>query len=268
MTDIQLWKDQTKLSEVKQLFAPKLTENEFNTFVWIWKATWLNPFLREIWAVKYSTQPASIFIWRDGYRKSAQSNKEYDYHTVDSVYSNDIFEVENWEVKHKYNFTNRWNLVWAYCIVKRKSATKSMFSFVDLSEYNTNLSVWKQKPATMIKKVAEAQALRWTFQELFAGTYDESEEIKEDVKQEVNEDTQNKNYELYYDKMMAVTNEEELRKVFIELNKERKKNKDYISEDKVKELVKIKDEVKEKLTENIQEAEIVEEKAKPKTKSK
>ncbi|MBT3726279.1 hypothetical protein HOG21_00845 [bacterium] len=68
--------------------------------------------------------------------------------------------------------------------------------------------------------------------------------------------------------MMAVINEDELRKVFIELNKERKKNKDYISENKVKELVKIKDEVKEKLTDNIVEAEIVEEKPKPKTKSK
>jgi hypothetical protein len=32
-----------------------------------------------------------------------------------------------------------------------------MFNFVDITEYNTNQSVWKQKPATMIKKVAEAQ---------------------------------------------------------------------------------------------------------------
>jgi len=268
MTDIQLWKDQNKLSEVKKLFAPKLTEDEFNTFVGIWQATWLNPFLREIWAVKFWNQPASIFIWRDWYRKSAQSNKEYDYHTVDSVYSNDIFEVENWEVKHKYNFTNRWNLVWAYCIVKRKSSSKAMFSFVDLSEYNTNQSVWKQKPATMIKKVAEAQALRWTFQELFAGTYDESEDIKNEVTPEIDPSKQEKNFEKYYDKMMAVTTQDELRKVFIALNKERKKDKDYISEDQVKELVKIKDEVKEKLSENIVDAEIVEEKPEEKKKSK
>ncbi len=258
MSDIQLWKDQSKLAEVKKLFAPKLTDDEFNTFVWIWQATWLNPFLREIWAVKYSWQSANIFIWRDGYRKSAQANKEYDYHTTDSVYSNDIFEV-----------ANRWTLVWAYCIVKRKSSTKAMFSFVDISEYNTNQSVWKQKPATMIKKVAEAQALRWSFQELFAWTYDESEEPKGENKQEIDEENQSKNFELYYEKMMSVQDESELRKVFIELNKERKKSKDYVSDDQLKELVKTKDYVKDRLQENIIEAEVeVEEKPKSKTKSK
>lgn len=266
MTDLQLWKDQNKLDEVKKLFAPKLTEDEFNTFVGIGKATWLNPFLREIWAVKYQWQPANIFIGRDWYRKSAQFNKEYDYHSVDAVYSNDVFEVENWEVKHKYSITNRWNLAWAYCIVKRKWASKSMFNFVDITEYNTNQSVWKQKPATMIKKVAEAQWLRWTFQELFAGTYDESEEISEahiiEDKKTVDSESQNKNFEIYYDKMMAVENEDGLRKVFIELNKERKKVKDYLSEDQLKELVNLKDEIKKKLTENIVDADIVEEKSK------
>lgn len=267
MSDLQLWKDQNKLDEVKKLFAPKLTEDEFNTFVWIGKATSLNPFLREIWAVKYAGQSANIFIWRDGYRKSAQSNKEYDYHTVDAVYSNDAFEVENWEVKHKYSITNRWDLVWAYCIVKRKSSTKSMFNFVDITEYNTNQSVWKQKPATMIKKVAEAQWLRWTFQELFAWTYDESEEIPEAqiVEESIDNEEQKKNFETYYDKMMAVKDESELRKVFIELNKERKKSKDYLSDDQLKELVWLKDEIKDKLKENIVEAEIVEE---PKKKTK
>ena len=263
MSDLQLWKDQNKLDEVKKLFAPKLTEDEFKTFVWIGKATSLNPFLREIWAVKYQWQPASIFIGRDWYRKSAQSNKEYDYHTVDAVYSNDVFEVENWEVKHKYSITNRWDLAWAYCIVKRKWASKTMFNFVDIKEYNTNQSVWKQKPATMIKKVAEAQWLRWTFQELFAWTYDESEEIPVNQNQEspekpwVNNEDQEKNFWVYYDKMMAVKNEDELRKVFIDLNKERKKFKDYLSEDQLKELVGLKDEIKQKINENIVEAEII-----------
>ncbi len=39
--------------------------------------------------------------------------------------------------------------------------------------------VWVGKPATMIKKVAEAQGLRASFQELFAGTYEESENWKD-----------------------------------------------------------------------------------------
>lgn len=53
-----------------------------------------------------------------------------------------------------------------------------------MSEYNTGRSVWAQKPSTMIKKVAEAQVLRMTFQELFAGTYDESEQWDDDRKEQ------------------------------------------------------------------------------------
>jgi hypothetical protein len=57
--------------------------------------------------------------------------------------------------------------------------------------------------------------------------------------------------------MMSVKNEDELRKVFIDLNKERKKFKDYLSEDQLKELVGLKDEIKQKINENIVDAEII-----------
>lgn len=254
--ELTIWSE-NKLDNIKKLFANNLTDSEFETFVWIWKATWLNPFLREIWAVKYGNQSANIFIWRDWYRKSAQSNKEYDYHLVDAVYQNDDFSVKNWEVEHIYNFKDRWVLIWAYCLVKRKSSTKAMFTFVELSEYDTKQSVWKTKPATMIKKVAEAQGLRWAFQELFAWTYEESEEIIEDKKVEFSEEKQDENFKKFEEKMMCVKNIEELQKVFVEINKERKKNKDFLSKNQVEELVKLKDEIKSKL-ENTDIEEILE----------
>lgn len=176
---MQLWQEAEKLQEVKQLFAPSLTEGEFKTFVGIGLATGLNPFLREIWAVKYGDR-ASIFIGRDGYRKSAQRSPDYDYHISDAIYSNDQFSVEDGIPKHEYNFQNdRGKLIGAYCVVKRKNSTKPNFTFVELKEYSTGKSLWVGKPATMIKKVAEAQALRMTFQEMFAGTYDESEEFED-----------------------------------------------------------------------------------------
>ena len=194
--ELVIWSE-NKLTDIKKLFANNLNDNEFETFVWIWKATGLNPFLREIWAVKYWNNPANIFIWRDWYRKSAQANKEYDYHLVDAVYENDNFSVKNWEVEHIYNFKNRWALIWAYCLVKRRNSSKAMFTFVELSEYDTKQSVWKTKPATMIKKVAEAQGLRWAFQELFAWTYEESEEVDEKKIIEISEEEQNKNFESF-----------------------------------------------------------------------
>lgn len=169
-----------------------LTKEEFITYVEIGRVTGLNPFLREIWAVKYANKPASIFIGRDGYRKSAQRSRDYEYHSVDAVYSNDVFSVVDGVVEHSYNLKDRGELLGAYCIVKRKKAGKPMFNYVELKEYylgNKNEdgsikktkfgdmkpTIWDLKPATMIKKVAEAQGLRGAFQELFAGTYEESE---------------------------------------------------------------------------------------------
>ncbi|QQR83008.1 phage recombination protein Bet [Candidatus Peregrinibacteria bacterium] len=163
-----IWQEQNKLAEVKKIYGKDLTDSEFSILVQIGQATHLNPFLREIWAVKYGTNPAQIFIGRDGYRKAAQSNPDYDYHLADAVYQNDDFKIEDGEVRHTYSGKDRGALVGAYCVVKRKSSTKTMFNFVDIKEYTTGKSLWIGKPATMIKKVAEAQGLRMAFQQLFA----------------------------------------------------------------------------------------------------
>lgn len=177
---VTVWDTNDSIQEIKKVYGPNLTDSEFSIFMNIGKSTGLNPFLREIWAVKYDAKsPASIFVGRDGYRKVAQSNPEYDFHVVDSVYENDQFSRESDEVKHSYSLNNRGKLVGAYCSVKRKNSTKPCFVFVKLDEYTTGVSLWAKKPETMIKKVAEAQGLRMAFQSLFSGTYDESENWKE-----------------------------------------------------------------------------------------
>jgi len=174
-----MWDDNKKLDEIRKLFAPKLTEMEFQFFVGLGKASGLNPFTREIWCVKYDEKsPAQVFIGRDGYRKAAQAHSEYDYHQTDAVYENDKFEVINGDVKHAYSMTNRGKLIGAYCIAKRHKSSRPIYVFAELSEYSTGKSLWNPqtgKPATMIKKVAESQCLRACFQDLLGGTYGEEE---------------------------------------------------------------------------------------------
>lgn len=178
-THLSLWDDQQKIEEIRKLFAPKLTELEFQFFVGIGKATRLNPFLREIWSVKYQENaPAQVIIGRDGYRKTAQAHSEYDFHQSDAVYENDKFQVNNGDIHHSYNLTNRGQLIGAYCIAKRHKSSRPMYVIVDYKEYSTGKSLWNYqtgKPATMIKKVAESQCLRACFQDLFGGTYSEEE---------------------------------------------------------------------------------------------
>lgn len=175
-TDLMMWDDSEKLAKIKELFAPKLSDPEFQMFVGMGRATGLNPFTREIWAVKYADNaPAQIFIGRDGYRKAAQAHSEYDFHQADAVYDQDDFQIHNGEVHHSYKLSNRGNLVGAYCIAKRHKASRPIYVFAELKEYTTGRSVWKDKPATMIKKVAESQCLRACFQDLLGGTYGEEE---------------------------------------------------------------------------------------------
>ncbi len=179
--DVGIWECDLSLKEIREIYAPKANENEFKAFVGLGRATGLNPFLREIWLIKYGDAPASIFVGRDGFRKSAQANPNYDYHHVDAVYSNDEFRyiLRDGEIEHRQNFKDRGSLVGAYCIAQRKGASKPIYVFVELKEYNTGKSNWASKPATMIKKVAEAQCLRMAFQELFAGSYGDGEMDRE-----------------------------------------------------------------------------------------
>ena len=202
-----IWQENKALDEIKKIYGKDLTEGEFTTLCQIGQATGLNPFLREIWAVKYGGSPASIFIGRDGYRKAAQRDPEYDYHLTDAVYQNDDFKVENGEVKHAYPITDRGALIGAYCVIKRRSASKATFTFIEFKEYyqgnkdedgkikkkfdrfkkqyvDMGETLWDSKPATMIKKVAEAQGLRMAFQSMFAGTYAEDERWEEEEFQE------------------------------------------------------------------------------------
>lgn len=166
-----LWDDQDNLDQVRKLFAPTLTDIEFQFFIGLGKATGLNPFAKEIWAVKYGSGAAQVFIGRDGYRRAALSHPDYDYHQCDTVYENDGFEVSDGQIKHTYNLKDRGKIVGAYCITKRLKATKSVYVFVKFSEYNTGKSLWASKPDVMCRKVAEATGLRAAFQDLLGGTY-------------------------------------------------------------------------------------------------
>lgn len=183
---IDLWR---KKDKIRQMFAPNLTRDEFDAFVGLGASLGANPFNREIWAVKYGNQQAQIFLGRDFYRRKAQEQEDYNGHQVDAIYSNDEFKMVGGKPEHSYSLSDRGNLIGAYAVVYR-SDNEPFFNIVEFDEYNTDKALWKSKPATMIKKVAEAQALRGAFQGLFAGTYDQSEEW-EDTLHELPSNTAN-----------------------------------------------------------------------------
>jgi hypothetical protein len=62
---------------------------------------------------------------------------------------------------------------WAKVIIKGYDVP--FYSAVSMKEYSTGKSNWQSKPATMIRKVAVAQALREAFPEEMSSLYDASE---------------------------------------------------------------------------------------------
>jgi phage recombination protein Bet len=170
---VEIWADP---ESIREQFGAGLTAKEFGFFMGLGQHLGANPFTREIWAVKYGNNPAQIFLGRDFYRRKAQEQAEYNGHVASAVYENDDFAMINGQPSHKYNIKNRGHLIGAYCVVYKKNAEVPYTVFVELREYTTGQSNWKTKPATMIAKVAEAQALRGAFSGVFNGTYSEDEQ--------------------------------------------------------------------------------------------
>jgi len=66
-----------------------------------------------------------------------------------------------------------WQLYGGWCVVfvQDGEQTRQVVQRVLLSEYNREKASWKVMPATMIQKVAEAQAFRKAFPDLLSGLY-------------------------------------------------------------------------------------------------
>jgi phage recombination protein Bet len=140
-------------------------------------ATGANPFLREIYIIKYSdNKPASIFLGYTMYLRIADQSPHYRGYIADAIYSNDRFIVVNGVPEHQYNpCQDRGKLLGAYCIVKQDHR-EDTYIYVSFVEYNKNQSTWQAMPATMITKVAISQALRRAFPDRLAGTYSDAEQ--------------------------------------------------------------------------------------------
>ena len=149
------WQERMEL--VKQKVGSGLTKTEWELFLYMAKLYDLNPLLREIWAVKYNGKPANIFTGRDGLLKIAHKSGMLDgMRTVLLVSTQQ--GVEEADIAPKGA-----EILGAKCYVWRKDMSHPVEVSVKLSEYDTHRSTWKEKPDTMIRKVAEAHCLRRTF---------------------------------------------------------------------------------------------------------
>lgn len=149
--------DQMKL--ITDVVAKRATPDELKLFLYRCKNLGLDPLTPgQIYFIKYNDNtPGSIVVGIDGFRsKAARTNK------LKGIKRGIIYNKDG-------------HCVGAWAEVYREGWDIPAREEVALHEYNTGKAMWSKMPETMIKKVAEAAALRMAFPDELGGIYTQEE---------------------------------------------------------------------------------------------
>lgn len=161
-----------------------ITVQDYKLFTELCKVRKLNPFLKEVYLIKYSPkQPAQIVVGKDAILKRAILHPEFNGRQQGIIVQKEDGTIE--ERKGTFKLPEE-KLVGGWAKVYRKNwdhETYITVSFDEVSQkkidYDTKKEVlassWKDKGATMVEKVALVRALRETFVEDLGGMIDQDE---------------------------------------------------------------------------------------------
>ena len=161
--------------------ANTVTDQELMMFMMMCKGNHLNPWNREAYCIKYGTQPATMVIGKDAFMKRASGSPEYDGMTSGIV----VLNNETGEIEYRTGtivIDDQEKIIGGWAEVFRKDRTHSTRIAVSLNEYagrkkdGSLNNQWATKPATMIRKVAQVQALREAFPESLSNLYTSEEQ--------------------------------------------------------------------------------------------
>ena len=181
--------------DVKQYFCRDASDADCMIFLLTCSRNGFDPFLREAQLIKYDQdEPARIVIGKDAYLKRAEAHPEFDgFEAGLTVYNADTGEMDRRQGSAYWPDFGE-TLLGGWARVYRKGRRYPYYDEVSLSEYQgkkksgETTSMWKQKAATMVRKVALVHAMREAFSSSFSGTYDESEIVAEGTARDVDDD--------------------------------------------------------------------------------
>lgn len=153
--------DQIQL--IRDVVAKGATNDELRFFLYRCKNMGLDPLKPgQIHFIKYGNSPGTIVIGIDGFRTRAAITGKLT------------------GIKRGILRDDKGKCTGAWAEVYRSDWKEPAREEASLAEYNTGKSNWAKMPETMIKKVAEAAALRMAFPDELGGVYsnDEMEQAK------------------------------------------------------------------------------------------
>lgn len=145
----------------------QIPDSDMVQFLTLCQVNQLNPFLREAYLVKYGSQPAQMITSKDAFMKRADRCQDYEGLESGVIAMNDEGVIKDFEGAF---MPPKWTLIGGWAKVYRHGR-RPYVQRVSFSEYNKNQSTWKSMPMTMIRKVAEVQALREAFPNNLSGLY-------------------------------------------------------------------------------------------------
>lgn len=147
--------------------AANVTDAEIVQFMFLCKVNGLNPFVADAYLVKYKNSPAQLITSKSAFMKRAETGPNYEGYQAGVVVlrENKIEEVEG-----SLLFPGD-KLIGGWAKVYRSDRKFPSVARVGLSEYSSGQSTWAGKPATMIRKVAIAQAFREAYPVNLGGLY-------------------------------------------------------------------------------------------------
>lgn len=157
-----------------------VSDQDMVQFMSICKYNQLNPFLNEAYLVKFGTQPAQMIVSKEALMKRAEACEQYEGIQAGVIV---IRETQVVELEGTF-YLGTDKLVGGWAKVYRSDRKFPIVSRVRLEEYDKKQSTWNEKPSTMIKKVAQVQALREAFPTQLGAMYTAEEQGVVDIAHE------------------------------------------------------------------------------------
>lgn len=156
---------------IRKYICPNATTTEIAMFLALCINQNLNPFIKDVYLIKYGNSPAQMIVAKDTFIKRADSLPNYQGFEAGIMVEKDNGDIEKRE--GSFRLSNE-VLVGGWATIYRKDR-RPHHNTVGMIEYDKKKSTWLAMPGTMIRKVALVQAFREAYPQDFQGMYDQAE---------------------------------------------------------------------------------------------